>query len=490
MSRLARFTPWVLALLLLAPVGAGEAAAEEGIAWVEDLPSAFATAKAQQKILMICVNAKHVTGRQGEEPAAKGLREVVYKDARVIERSRDLVCALLTAEGSADDYGELRVLGIDGDLVSPQHIFVHPDGARVLYRKEYWSYGQGEPAVEALLGMMDKARAKLQAEAAEPESSDAPDAAPDGADRAVWIAERIGQVVSEGGAKREAALDALIQHDRDGDCIASLIPLLVEHKKNHILLEAVIRALGRDGLQSAALPVSEFLRHKNDALRANAAVSLEYIGSREKKVVGALKKAVGKEKDAGIANHMYRALGRCGVEDPKVRALLLKKADAGKSEFATYGPCIGLTYFEGDEKARRGVEKLLKKLGVPGSKRGGGQNTVKRGLLSWTLAAIGDAKSAEFVREELIARLENVQAFWVEGLRGFWASVAEKCDGDDSLMPGIEAGVRAFVGFAKEFDLGRYGAETRSLMDASRKERDTSTFRPRGDNLLDTGDED
>ncbi len=153
---------------------------------------------------------------------------------------------------------------------------------------------------------------------------------------------------------------------------------------------------------------------------------------------------------------MYRALGRCGVGDAKVRALLLKKSDSAKSEFASYGPTIGLAYFEGDAKAARGVEKILKKIGVPGSRRGGGQNTVKRGLLSWTLASIGDPKSAQFMREELIARLENVQAFWVDGLVRFYDAVAIKCEGDASAMAGIEAG----VGHLRQL---RQGSRPRSL---------------------------
>ena len=440
---------------------------------------------------MICVNAKHVAGRATEEPAAKGLRDVVYKDARVVERSRAFVCVLLTSEGSADDYGELRTLGIDGDIVSPQHIFVHPDGTAILYRKEYWSYGQSEPAVQALLDMMEKAQAKLkggESEAAPDASSDAAEPAPEGDQRAPWIADLVQQVVEQGGRDRQLALDRLVKADRDGDCTEPLIALLPLHKKNALLLEAIVRALGRDGLERAALPLTDFLDHKIESLRANAAVSLEYIGSRDKKVVAALSKAADREKDAGIANHVYRALGRCGVGNPKARDLLLKKAAAGKSEFASYGPCIGLAYFQGDGKATRGVEKLLKQLGIPGSRRGGGQNTVKRGVLSWTLASIGDEKSAEFVREELIAKLANIQAFWVDGLRGFWVSVAERCDGDESQMPGIVAGVRIIVGFARQGDLGRYGAETRSLMDDARKDRDTSTFEPLGDYLLEAPD--
>lgn len=492
MSWITRIGSLVFGLLLLAPARAEEAQPGDLVTWSKDLPTAFATAKAEQKILMICVNAKHVAGRAGEEPAAKGLREVVYKDARVVEKSREFVCVLLTPEGNSADYGELRAIGIEGDIVSPQHVFVHPDGKEILVRKEYWSYGSAEPAVKALLDMMEKAQRKSKGESAEPEPPPSPDdagPAPEGAARVEWIARKVEEVVEGGGRKTEEALEVLVRNDRDGDCTGPLVALLPEHEKNVFLLGALIRALGRDGLSSAALPIADQLGHKDNSIRGNAAVSLEYIGCGEKKVVGALRKAVGKEKDQAIANHMYRALGRCGVQDGKVRALLLKKADGAKSEFASYGPAIGLAYFVGDAKAARGVEKMLKKIGVPGGRRGGGQNTVKRGLLSWTLAAIGDEKSGKFMREELLAKLDNVKAFWVGGLRAFYGSVARKCDGDDSEMAGIEGGVRGFVAFARQADLGRYGAETRNLMDDCRKDRDTATFRPKGDNLLDTGDD-
>ena len=69
---------------------------------------------------------------------------------------------------------------------------------------------------------------------------------------------------------------------------------------------------------------------------------------------------------------------------------------------------------------------------------------MKRGLVSWTLASIGDAKSGKFVREELIAGLEHVKAFWVEGLITFWDAVAKVCEGDKGVMPGVEAGVGVF----------------------------------------------
>ena len=91
------------------------------------------------------------------------------------------------------------------------------------------------------------------------------------------------------------------------------------------------------------------------------------------------------------------------------------------------------------------------------------------------------------MREELIARLKNVKAFWVDGLRSFYKEIAIKCEGEEGAMTGIEDGVRGFVAFAKGARLGRYGAETRNLMDDYRKNRTAASFTPKGDYLLDDG---
>ena len=490
MPRSVRSIPFVLLLLLLL---LGPAYGQEArIAWSKSLKTALATAKDSRQVVMVCVNAKHVQGREEEEPGAKGLREVVYKDPRVVKKSREFICVLLTPDSSSTDYGELRTLGIGGQIVSPQHIFVSPDGDRILVRREYWRHGKGEKAVLELLALMEKAEQRAK------EPADPPEAAPGGegkvegppaedGERATWIAGLLKQVEGK-GSERGNALRALVNQDKDGDCTGPLIALLPENKKNIELLRALIRALGRDGLEAAALPIAGFLGHRDHSIRSEAAVSLEYIGSREKKVVSALMKAAGRQKDEAVANHMYRALGRCGVKDGRAISLLLKAAASGKSEFGTYGASIGLAYFEHDKKAMRGVEKIVKVIGVPGGRRGGGQNTVKRGLLSWTLASIGDEKSADFVRKELIAKLENMKAFWVNPLKNFYGAVAGACDGEESALAEVEGGVRRIVQFARGGNMERYGAETRSLMDDSRKGRDNSTFTPKGDNLLDSGD--
>ena len=136
-------------------------------------------------------------------------------------------------------------------------------------------------------------------------------------ERAEWIAKQVELVRTGDAAAREAAIKRLAEADRDGDCINPLIALMreKENKKNTALLVAIIRGLGRNGLELAAPAIADQLTHKQKAVRGNAAVSLEYIGCRNRKVLAALRKHVAREKDEAIANHAYRALGRSGVKD-------------------------------------------------------------------------------------------------------------------------------------------------------------------------------
>lgn len=492
MRWIARLGLFVFLALLIVPAVAQDGAnpppgRSRGIAWVKDLASATKQAKKSKRVVMVCVNAKRVDGRRDLEPAAKGLREVVYKDARVVKNSAEFVCVMLTKEGdTVEDYDILRKLGIDGDIISPQHIFIAHEGDRILDRKQYWSHGKGEEAVKVLLALMEEAKNHARVKGAPGKPAPEKGAAPEGGEaRAKWIAGKLEQL-KEGSLDRDKLLEQIVEADKDGDCTDPLIALLPlpEHAKDIEFLRSLIRVLGRDGLEKAALPIVEFLKHKDHTLRADAAVSLEYIGSSEKKVIAGLRKLADKNKDVSIANHAYRALGRCGVKDAKTRTLLLKKAASGKSEFATYGACIGLAYFEGDAKAARGVEKILKQIGIPGSRRGGGGNAVKRGLVSWTLASIHDGKSSKFVDEELIAGLEHVKAFWVQGLKNFWDATSRACDEEKGALAEVETGVGHFVAFAKRANLERYGAETNNLMDEYRQGREAAKFEPKGDNIL------
>jgi hypothetical protein len=235
----------------------------------------------------------------------------------------------------------------------------------------------------------------------------------------------------------------------------------------------VIRALGRDQLEKAALPIAEYLGHKADDVRGNAAVSLEYIGNGDKKVIAALRRLADRTKDDAIANHAYRALGRCGTENAKVRELLLKKAGSAKSEFASYGPCMGLAYFEGDAKAARGVEKLMKQIGPPsGGRRGGFRNNMKRTMLGWCLSEIADPKSKKFIEEDMLKPLARVENRWIDRILAFYEAIADRCGGDKEAKDKVEAGVVQTL---------EWSGGTEKFRDEARQERDVSQFEPKAE---------
>lgn len=461
------------------------------IKFIEDLDTAFKQAKELDKPLMICINSKVVdSGRR--EPAAEKLRNEIYTDKAVIEKSLSFVCAFLTSAGSSEDFGELRArFGIEGLIVSPQHIFVHPDGQKVLLRKEYWPYGGGERGVKSLLGMMDSALQSWkpkqpESEEGTPESEappteQPPALAPEAAEeRAKWIAKHLELVKTTHDEPRWQALMALVRADdkETRDCTKPLVELIPEYEKSreeYRRLAHIVKALGVNELEHAAEPISDLLDHKDDAVRAHAAVSLEHIGSNDKKVVAALRKRATREKDIAIANHMFRALGRCGAGDKKVRSVLDKAASSPKEERAAYGPIIGLAYFKGDKKASAACEKLLKKLGHPAAvgRRGGGRSVMRRYLLGWALAEIGLERGADYVQEEILATMDRYESRWLRVIRAYWKAVEACCRGDTSGMDTITGGINRVMGFM--------GGDVNPFMDEYRIEREHSGFSPKAE---------
>ncbi len=489
----------LLAACLVAPLSAiaNEAPpAQPGdtITWTNSLEKAFEKAASLKRPVMICINSQRVDGGR-VEPAAKGLRDVVYKDPRVVTKSRKFVCVFLTSEGSSGDYGELRArFGISGIITSPQHIFAHPEhkqGDKPLERREYWPYGKGDAAVKALIEMMDKSLAAYEAQLGKPATpsapqdggegpegpgGDAPPAAPpapDGDDaRTQWIEKLIRMIKTGSATTRKESVASLVTNDKEGDCIDALVALLVEldeDKRQVAVIVDVVRGLGKPGLDKAAIKINDYLKHKDATLRSNAAVTLEYIGCKES--VGPLTARVKREKDWIIANHMYRALGRCGAGENSVRSLLLKKASSSKNEDASYGPIVGLAYFHKDKKAARGVEKILKKVGPGGGRRGGG-NILRRGMLVWTLAQIEDEKSKKFLIEKMIGPLENTQSWWVGPTRTYYRNAADAAAGDDAKKPEVDEGAQGAVSFA---------GGTSEIHDDARKDRDQTAFTPKAD---------
>ena len=405
------------AAFAVSPTAPAAAAEETEIAWAPTLSDAFAAAKKEGKPVFIAINSTRVDGGKAE-PAGKELREHTYKDAAVIAKSKAFSCALLLADGSSADYAEIRQrFGVEGTIVSPQHLFAYPDGTK-LDRREYWPYGTGASAVTALIDMMNSALKAVDllknggtppppTEPTPAPGTDKPgEAAPRGDPskagapseaRADWIRTMIENVRKGSAAKdaRDAAIKQLAASDQKGDCFEPLCNVMIEAKKDTETQIAILKVLGRNGLVIAAPATWSLLDEKDDDVRSNAAVTLEYIG--DPRAAEPLAKRIRSEREETIHNNMCRALGRCGanLEDVAkrdgVRKALLHEIEASKSPKGSAGPIIGLAYFEKDADAARGIEKLLKKEG----------DWTKRCAMEWTLCEIGDPKSGEFVKKEI-----------------------------------------------------------------------------------------
>ena len=121
----------------VAPVPSPVAPPADRVAWTATLADAFEQGKRDGKPIFVAVNSERVDGGK-LEPAGEMLRERVYLDPAVVAKSRSFACALLRGDASSADFGEVRArFGLDGQIVSPQHLFAFPDGT-LIKQHEYW----------------------------------------------------------------------------------------------------------------------------------------------------------------------------------------------------------------------------------------------------------------------------------------------------------------------------------------------------------------
>jgi len=469
-----------LALLGAAPVVRAEettappppALAANGIEWHRSVAEAFAAGLKEKKPIFIAINAGRVDGGVAE-PAGKMLREDVYPSSTIVDKARGFACALVTAEGNGADYGELRQrFGIDGQIVSPQHILAYSDGS-LIDRREYWTPRGTAASIEALGAMLDRAMASERARAGMPPVAPTPAPAAPGMDdapgmdpaapgdpakppvdpaRAAWIEATLARIQQAGNDKdgREAAIKEMVRGDQKYDCLEPLCAMYAASKKDAALQIALVRGFGKPGLEYAVPTVMTALDDKNDELRSNAAVTLEYIGSA--RAVDALTKRVSREKEDEIYANVCRALGRCGAKVEAVRKTLLKELASSKSDKALAGPVIGLAYFEKDADVARALEKQAKK-----------EAHFRRAILLWAMTEVNDPKSADFVRKEIIPGEKFAPALTYDN------NVVKALEGDEEAKGGVAGGMRYVAGL-----IGGIG-------DAARKGREGSGFEPKGE---------
>lgn len=280
----------------------------------------------------------------------------------------------------------------------------------------------------------------------------------------------VGRVLEGPAAARADAVTKLLADDVTGAGFAAVVGAVaeLEKRKDAPALVDVARQLGRPGLEPAVTTLVGMLDAKDAELRATAAVSLEHVGSAT--AVGPLLARLDREKDDAVLAHVLRAVGRCGAREDRVRAALDRRAASGKTEALCCAAVIGLAHAKGDAATARVLEEHLTRVGPPGFGRRAdkGVNSLKRVYLGWALAAVGDPKSATFVRERLLKPLEHVTGGpMVDAVIAFYVAVHDVCAGRPDAMAIVEAGAKTV--------LATYG---NPLTADARKQRAFSSYVP------------
>ncbi len=161
---------WAVALACLGWAGASARAAPKkpppappGMRWEASLRGAWERSRREGRPLLVCVNALE------NEGANIRLATELYPSAAWGRATRAFVCLLANPndhaapDGLCSRYGHapcachkdtlswvLRTFSPSGDLISPQHLIIEPDGG-IAYRKEYFTGEEGPALFETYL---------------------------------------------------------------------------------------------------------------------------------------------------------------------------------------------------------------------------------------------------------------------------------------------------------------------------------------------------
>jgi HEAT repeat protein len=341
----------LLALSLLFLQGASA----ERIVWRGGLESALEKAKAEKLPLMIAFN-------MDGEWANDSMVNEVYRDAKVVGRSRKFLCLVASKDDheavkegdrsvcsrfgsvTCEEHKEVekaaRRLFLGGRTLvnAPQHVFVAPSGL-LLFRREWLISADG------LATLM--ARALKEAEV---DPGAVAESLPAGSfDREKWL---------------ESAREKGIEKQRDR--LERLVGL--DHPDAQALLEdefertpgpgrvEVLRAMGEPGYERALPFLQKVAAGRDGLLRRHAIVSLEIVGSG--KVVDPLLEAAKRESDKAILKELLRALAKLGPSRKEVADLVYKRASDADARLRA-NALVAATDLDDTARARELARKAL-----------------------------------------------------------------------------------------------------------------------------------
>ncbi len=393
-------TTTLLALLLSAP-----SALAGSIVWQTDFEKTFEEAAAAKKVVFLAVN-------MDGERANDRMAEKVYRDKQIVElstRTLNLVASLAqhaladkdctrfeglrcTDHRRVDTAARKDVLKADAEglVIAPQHVFLAGDGT-VLLSVPY------EITNDELAWCFVTALQKADAATAPPMPSSArspkrlivgatydPKAA--GGSLVPPTKKEVEAIIAQlkkglQGEERMREMQRLVLSD-EPDAVA-FIGLELKSAgwgggggggkgggggggaaggrgggadSRHKL---ILRAIGVFAPAAYWDMVSDFLGDNDPGLQREAAVALEQLAAPQ--AVPALTKALAGEKDPGTQKDLLRALGSCGSNDAKTRAMLIKRAKSDKQALVRANAYLALGWSASDSDVKACLRAALEK---------------------------------------------------------------------------------------------------------------------------------
>lgn len=350
MTRLARTLPAVFAAtgaaaliapLLVPPLEAGPCAAR--IEWASSLADARAAAAAAGKVLFVAIN-------MDGEHANDTLAEEVYRDKLIVALAAETVNLV----ASAADHGKgdcprfpgvtcaahrdvdvkvrHEVLGLGtGPVVAPQHVFLAPDG-KVLLSVPYevrageleWCFHEARRLVDPQYAAKPSAKSqkpqRLVVGGIDQDAAEGPIPRARALELIAELRKGTGKhhelIYELARADEPEAQDEIEQFLRQGPMMGADGSIGTDWRP------PLVRWIGDVSPASYWRLLEGFVGAGELALRKEAIVAMEQLAAPEG--LDALLKQLRKEKEALQTAGLLRAIGACGVKDPKARAALLK----------------------------------------------------------------------------------------------------------------------------------------------------------------------
>ncbi|MCP3914287.1 MAG: hypothetical protein GY711_01890 [bacterium] len=367
------------ASLLQIPSSATRVRTAARIAWQPSYEAAEKLALADDKVIFVAVN-------MDGERANDRIANETYKNKRIVKLSSSTVnlvgsifdhksgsnpCPRLggvTCEQHREVEATLRKthLAGGGEIISPQHFFLKPDGTVILSvpyaltdAELEWCFATAirtlEPEFEWELHEEARPPKRLVMAGFTPEENAGP--APPTRAETLELVDRLKRNVVD---KRGPAVNRVMTADEEEaiDFMKALMRKGAGAGPGKDIRPTLIHNMGVYSPPSYWVVMADYATSDDDRLRRESIAALEQLGSPDS--VKGLRSALAKAKDPAIEADLIRALASAGATDKRTHKAVVKLATKDKDVTVRVGAVLGLGHLTQSDDVRELLTGLLK----------------------------------------------------------------------------------------------------------------------------------